>query len=277
MAIKKYEIGKFLIKNNFINESILKAALDYQAKYGGNVIQYLIVHDYVNEEIIAKCIAQQFGYPYLPLKGYEIRPQIIKLVSCEIAEKYWLIPIDRMGDILTIAMVDPLDLKAIREVENATGCKVQTFVSILSDITKAIDRHYNMVIEDGGMVADGKAVPLFVTTNHYKGIENRRSIRMDAAIEIHFPEQDRYEKSEIKDVGMHGFRFESNNMLPIGSYVVLEINLPEEFSPYPIAAVVQVVRVTPIGDKRFDIGANTVNISKKDADIVMRYVSMKNK
>lgn len=271
MAGKSKRIGEILIENNLITKQALDMALEHQKKYGGNITQYLIAYDFIKEEDLAKCISIQFGYPYLPLRTYDIPKEIIKLIPANIAEKYWLIPVDRIGNILTVVMADPLDDKAIEEVEKITSCAVQPFVGILSDIVKAIEHYYEIYIDNAELKKGKSKAPLFISTKEYAGFEHRKSIRIKADIMVHFPVQDTYKKSETKNVSMHGFLFESANALPIGSYIIMEIDLPEGFNPYPIAAVVQVVRVVPLSNKRFDIGVKMVNIPKEDADKIIRY------
>ena len=53
-----------------------------------------------------------------------------------------LIPIDQIGDTLTVAMSDPLNAKAVEDIETLTHCSVQVFVSTLSDVSEAIERYY---------------------------------------------------------------------------------------------------------------------------------------
>ena len=64
------------------------------------------------------------------------------VVPEQMARGYCLIPIDRIGNALTLAMADPTNIKAIEDVELLTKCVVQAFVSTPSDIHKAITRHY---------------------------------------------------------------------------------------------------------------------------------------
>lgn len=275
MLAKKQKIGEILIENKFITKEILEEALRYQKQYGGNVTQYLIAYGYINEEELAKCISQQFRCPYIPLRAYNISSQVIRLVSSEIAERYWLIPIDKIDDIITVVMVDPFDEEAIKEIEAMTKCKVQPFVGILSDVIKAIEHYYNIRIEHEDLKRDGEKAPLFISTNKYKGIEHRKSIRLNTKINIHFPEQNIYKESQTKNVSMHGFLFESSNILPLGSFVVMEVDLPKEFSIYPIAVVVQVVRVDEMENKKFNIGVKTISILKDDAEKIMKYAISK--
>ena len=268
----KRKIGEILIANKFITREMLAKALEYQKNFGGNVTQFLINAGYVTEESVAKCVSEQFGYPYLPLKTYDIPDQIIKLIPHTIAAKYWLIPIDKLGELITIVMADPSDEEAIKEVEELTHCTAQPFVGIISDILKAIEQNYKIHISAEISLNQGKEAPLFLSTDKaYKGIDQRKSIRINANITVHFPAQELYKKSETKNVSKHGFLFESNVMLPVGSYIVLAIDLPEKFSPHPIAAVGQVVRVIPLDNKKFDIAVKTIKIHDEDIEKVIKY------
>lgn len=270
MKPKKKKIGEILLENKFITREILDEALEYQRKFGGGVTQYLVTYGYIDEEVLAKCVSEQFSFPYLPLGIYNIPDEVVKLVPLEISEKYWLMPVDRMGDILTVVMADPLDTAAIEEIEKVTGYRVQQFVGVLSDIIKSIERYYNITIEDKRLKKD-KAPFLFIDTKAYEGLERRKSVRLTANIEVHFPMQDLYKKSKAKNISLNGFLFESENILPFGSYIALEINLPEEFSAIPIACIVQVVRVIPLKNKKFDIGAKLIKIPAEDARAIMKY------
>lgn len=268
---EKRKIGEILIDNGFITNDMLAEALEYQRKFGGNVTQYLVSSGYIDEMSLARCISDQFNCPYLPLWAYDIPADIIALVPYQVAQKYWLLPVDKMANLLTVVMADPFDETAISEVERLTNCKVQPFVGLLSDIIKSIERYYNVRIESAEIRKTKKTAPLFIYNEEYAGIERRRSIRVNANIAIHFPVQEEYRKARTKDFSMHGLLFQSGVALPIGAFIVLQIELPKEFSPYPIAAVAQVARVVSVGEKKFDIGVNLIKIPKDDLDRIMRH------
>lgn len=267
----KRKIGEILITNGLITKRMLNEALAHQQRHGGNVTQYLIARGYLKEEDLAKCVSIQFGYPYLPLRAYDIPVTIVRLVPASIVKKYWLIPVDKIQHIITLVMADPFDEDALNEVERFTGCKVQPFVGILSDILKAIERYYGINVGYEELKKMKEAAPLFVAEEEYAGIERRRSVRIEARIEVHFPLQDEYKRSETKDVSMHGLLFESPNILPIGSVVVMDINLPKDVNLYPIPVVVRVVRAVESPNKKFDIGVEIIKISKDDLEKVITY------
>lgn len=273
MKEKKKKIGEILLENKVITNEMLNEALEYQRRFGGGITEYLIARRYINEEELAKSLCAQFGLPYLLISVYEISEHVVKLVPPELAQKHLLMPIDRMGNILTVVMSDPFDNEAIEEVELITDCKVQPFVGILSDIVKAIEQYYRISLKDKHF-EEQKVAPLFIDTGTYKGIERRKSVRLKAKIDIHFPLQELYKKSKIKNLSLHGVLFESDSILPIGAYVTLQIDLPQEISPSPISAVVQVVRVAPLPNKKFDIGASIVKMSNEDLKTLIKYSQM---
>jgi len=97
---------------------------------------------FAKEEDIAQALTAQYGFPYLPLSNYEISPEIIDIIAGRVAKQYVLIPIDKIGNNLTIVMSNPLNIQAIEDVELISGCSVQTFVSTSSDIKRAIEKYY---------------------------------------------------------------------------------------------------------------------------------------
>ena len=268
---EKKKIGEILIENGLITKDMLAEALEYQKKFGGNITQYLISSGYVDEANLARCISDQFRCPYLPLWAYDIPGNIISLIPCAVAQKYWLIPVDKMTNLITVVMADPSDEGAIAEVEKLTKSKVQPFVGLLSDIVKAIEHYYDVHVENKELKKGIKSAPLFICSKEYAGAERRRSVRINANITIHFAVQDEFKKAQTKDVSMHGLLFESTSALPIGALIFIQFHLPKEASAYPIAAVAQVARVVPFGEKNFDIGVNIIKIPKEDLDKIIRY------
>lgn len=274
MTKKEKNIGDILIENSIITKEVMGEALKYQTEFGGNLTQYLITHNYLKEEDLVKCISSQFGYPYLPLMAYDIPHHIIKLLPAEIAEKHWLIPVDKIENLLTVVMANPLDKDAIEEVERATKCKVQPFVGMRSDIAKAIERSYNIYVGTAGALKSEKEAPLFIGTKRSLGLENRRSIRIKSNISIHFTEPGAAGEAkdmQTKDVSRYGFLFESPNILPLGSYLMLKVDLPKEVSTGPVTVVGQVVRVVPLENKKFDIGIKIVTMPKGASDKIVKH------
>ncbi len=147
-------IGEILLSQKIITQAQLEKALVYQQEHGGLLGQILVALGVVSEEEVALALTVQYGFPFLPLENYEIDEAVTHLIPEHVARQYCLIPIDRIGNALTVAMADPSNVQAVDDIELLTRCVVQTFVSTPSDILKAIGHCYqhgtNSHPADGG-------------------------------------------------------------------------------------------------------------------------------
>ncbi len=136
------QLGELLLERGIINEAQLEKALKVQKEKGGLIGQIFVMLGYAKEEEIAQVLTVQYGFPYLPLENYEINSEVIKLIPENVAKQYNLIAIDKIADLLTVAMSNPLNMQAVEDIELITKCKVQVFVSTMTDVNNAIKKYY---------------------------------------------------------------------------------------------------------------------------------------
>ena len=136
------QLGELLIERGIINQRQLDKALAAQQEKGGLIGEILVDLGFAREEDIAQSLTAQYGFPYLPLSNYDVNPKITSIIPGRVARQYLLIPIDKIGNNLTISMSNPLNIQAVEDVELLSGCSVQTFVSTSSDIKRAIEKYY---------------------------------------------------------------------------------------------------------------------------------------
>lgn len=137
------KLGQTLVNSNIISEEQLKQALNLQKKEGGRLGTNLIKLGFITEENLVTFLSKQYGVPSINLSDHKIDPSVIKLVPYEIARKYLIIPIARVGATLTIAMADPSNVFAIDDVKFMTGYNVEVVVSSESSIINAINTYYS--------------------------------------------------------------------------------------------------------------------------------------
>lgn len=136
------QLGEVLVERGVIdNEQVLMASA-YQREKGGLFGEVLVQLKFATEEDIAQALTCQYGFPYLPLANYEIDREVIMTIPENVCRQFCLIPVDKIGKSLTLAMADPLNQNAIEDVELITSSTVQAFVSTASDIKEAIARYY---------------------------------------------------------------------------------------------------------------------------------------
>lgn len=143
--INTKQLGELLLDRGIINQAQLDQALNVQKNKGGLIGEILVELGFVKEDDIAQSLTAQYGFPYLPLGSYDVNADITSIIPGRVARQYLLVPIDKIGNNLTLAMSNPLNIQAIEDVELLSGCSVQTFVSTSSDIKRAIEKYYKDV------------------------------------------------------------------------------------------------------------------------------------
>lgn len=136
------KLGEILVSRGLVTPQQVEEALGIQKNDGALIGEILVRLKYVTEEAIAWALTVQYGFPYLPLGGYEADPAVGALIPRDFSECHAVVAIDRLGSVLTIAMANPLDADVIRELETVTGCKIQIFISTLREVQEMSARAY---------------------------------------------------------------------------------------------------------------------------------------
>ena len=136
------KLGELLVKENLITPEQLQKALEEQKKHGGRLGSYLTRMGFINEEELTGFLSKQYGVPAVNLKEIEIDPEIIKLLPKEMAKKYNVIPINRTGSTLLVAMSDPSNIFAIDDIKFHTGYNVEPVVAPEREIEEVLKQFY---------------------------------------------------------------------------------------------------------------------------------------
>lgn len=187
------KLGQILINSNIISEEQLKQALTLQKKEGGRLGTNLVKLGYITEEKLVSFLSKQYGVPAINLNDHRIDPSVIKLVPYEMARKYLIIPIARVGATLTVAMVDPSNVFAIDDVKFMTGYNVEVVVSSESSIINAINTYYSR--GGDGLVSATKSTSQVIQAKDYtlseEEAENTSTITIEESPTIDVEEFDK--------------------------------------------------------------------------------------
>jgi type IV pilus assembly protein PilB len=139
MAVK---LGEMLVKAGMIRPDQLAEALESQKANGEKLGFNLIKLGYVREDDITQLLSEQFGVPSINLRHFEIDGSVINLIPSEVAQKYLILPVNRTGATLTIAMSDPTNVFAMDDIKFMTGYNVEPVVASEIAIREAIEKYY---------------------------------------------------------------------------------------------------------------------------------------
>ncbi|MBE0501948.1 MAG: type IV-A pilus assembly ATPase PilB [Desulfuromonadales bacterium] len=136
-------LGELLVRNKLISDLQLSKALDDQKMNGGRLGASLIKLGFVNEDGLSTFLSKQYGVPSINLNEFEIDPSVIALVPAEVTQKYTIVPVNRAGSTLIVAMSDPSNIFAIDDIKFMTGYNVEVVVAPEKSIKEAIDKYYD--------------------------------------------------------------------------------------------------------------------------------------
>ncbi len=136
------KIGELLITEGLIDESQLKKALDEQKKTKDSMGTILVKLGFVSETDLTNALGKQLGVASVDLSHFEIDAKVLSVIPEDIARKYKVIPLHRMGYTITLAMSNPTNVLAIDDIKFRTGYNVEAVVSAETSIMKAIDKYY---------------------------------------------------------------------------------------------------------------------------------------
>ncbi|MCR4430742.1 MAG: ATPase, T2SS/T4P/T4SS family [Tepidanaerobacteraceae bacterium] len=135
-------MGDILVESGKITKKQLEYAIDLQKKRGNKLGKILVEEGIVSEDDIIEILEYQLDIPHIKFDKYFIDSKVVGILPETIARKYNIIPINKTGMLLTVAMSDPLNIFAIDEIKLVSGMDVQPAIASESDIKNAIEYYY---------------------------------------------------------------------------------------------------------------------------------------
>ena len=136
------KLGEILVRENLISPQHLREALDYQREHGGRLGYNLVKLGLVSDDMITAVLSRQYGIPSVNLDLFQIDEHVLQLIPQEVAQKYSVLPLSRVGASLTLAMVDPTNVFAMDDIKFMTGLNVEPVVVAEASIQLAIAKYY---------------------------------------------------------------------------------------------------------------------------------------
>jgi type IV pilus assembly protein PilB len=152
MISLKQRVTEILIKSKLITQEHLDQALEVQKKKGGRLSDIIVDLKFIKESDLISALSEGLGLPLIDLKRFKIDYEIVRTIPVEISRRYQIVPISKMGDTITLAMADPLNIFAIDHVKNLTGYKINPIIASSQDILQAIELSYPDT--SGGVIED---------------------------------------------------------------------------------------------------------------------------
>ena len=136
-------LGELLVRENLVSLQQLQRAQEEQRRTGGRIGSLLVKQGAIAESDLTAFLSRQYSVPSISLKDFDIPEEVIKLVPRQTAQKHGVIPVNRAGSSLIIAMSDPSNILALDDIKFSTGYNVEVVVASEQAIREAIDQYYS--------------------------------------------------------------------------------------------------------------------------------------
>jgi len=140
--MKKKWLTDALLKRGLLKEEDLKTAQSMQGRDGDRIEDILIEKGYVSERNLISVMSDLLNIPFIDLTKYKLVPDDVETISREVASNFKVIPLARIGDVLTVVMADPLDVVALDDLKLITGLSISPVISSTMAIREAITNYY---------------------------------------------------------------------------------------------------------------------------------------
>jgi type IV pilus assembly protein PilB len=142
VAKQKKSLGETLLEIGLLTLKQAKEAQAIEQDSKQPFRKIIVQKGFISDEDLVSFIASNMNLPRIELDNYIIDPGIIELVPEELARKYQIIPVLKIGNSLTCAMYDPLNIFAIDDLRHKTGFDIEPAAATEREIKKALDEHY---------------------------------------------------------------------------------------------------------------------------------------
>ena len=136
--------GEHFLKEGLISPEQLNDAMSKQRDLDGkeSIARILVQLGYVTERDRVKCQGKVWGVAFADVTEIIPRPEALSMMNSANARKFKALPMERQGNRLLVAMVNPLDIFAIDEIRLTTGLDVEPLIAVEADLINGLVQFY---------------------------------------------------------------------------------------------------------------------------------------
>ena len=154
MADDNSRLGELLVKEQLITPLQLRRAVDSQRGSGGRLGHELTKLGYIDENELTAFLSKQYGVPSVNLADIELDPDVLKLLPKEVVTRHQVVPVNRSGNTLIVAMADPSNIFAIDDIKFITKFHIEVVVASEQAIADAIEQYYTSNVSFDEVMVD---------------------------------------------------------------------------------------------------------------------------
>lgn len=263
-------IGQMLIDEGLITSEQLEAGLKEQKKSGKFICAALVKLGFAPDEKIFSVLSRKLRIPYVRLKNKAIEPAVIQKVSAKFSSHYRIMPIEFTNNTLTVAMVDPLDIRTLDDIKLLLNLEVKSALASEIEIQDAIRKYYGVGAETLESIIEQR-LPAEELKTETALIEDLETMAEEASI-IKFVNQILSEavKQRATDIHLEPYPDELRTRFRIDG-ILYEINIPETIKYFHPAIVsrIKIMSHLNIAERRLPQDGR-IKIKVEDGELDLR-------
>lgn len=138
----KKRLPDMLMEQGLVTREQLQECMGIQRSTGQSLPTLLVEKKYLSEEDLVVTLSEQLGIPHIRVAHYSIPKEVLAEVPETLARQYQMLPVSVTGDVLTLAMADPLNIMALDDLRMLTSYEIEPVVAVASELRNAINKHY---------------------------------------------------------------------------------------------------------------------------------------
>ena len=142
---RKKRLGDMLLQEGVITQEQLEQALEAKRTSDKRLGEILVEMNFTTEANITRALTRQLGVEMVNPTQTPISDEILGLVPAAVLRKYMVIPFayaPNNPNTRRVAMVDPLDMNALDDLQMITHLEIEPYIASASDVMVCIDRHF---------------------------------------------------------------------------------------------------------------------------------------
>jgi len=140
--LARRRLPDMLLEQGLVTEEQLQECIALHRSTGDSLPHILVKQGCLSEEDLVVTLSEQLGIPHIRVANYNIPKEVLSEVPEALASQHLMLPISTTGDVLTLAMANPLNIMALDDLRMLTSFDIEPVVAVESELVEAIVRHY---------------------------------------------------------------------------------------------------------------------------------------
>jgi general secretion pathway protein E len=175
-------IGQVFLERGLVDEEELRTALNLQAESREKIGKLLVDLGYVSERDCLAVVSEHLGIPAISTADYPPVPILDNVLTFRFMKQCKFVPIALAGNVLTLAMTDPLDTATLDSVRQSTGFQLKAVLGAESEVMDILEKFYGSAASTLGRIIEGIDEGNIENLDEIEDIEQLKDLASEAPV-----------------------------------------------------------------------------------------------